>query len=279
MALLLAPERMRLLLLLLLFLASFATAKDKPKHKMALKDNLDAYWNMEQDPSTVSIWDKSGNGHHLTSSGLDGTSNPFAQSVTGKVGKGISLSFNTVTFASSYLDLLLTLYPGLDLDSKDFTVVAWFKPSRLGNIAILGSSAVKWFAKISSSGSEYYATVKIANGSNIVITDVPLEEGQWYFLAFGWHNSPDFGQYSWATVNLSDRVRVAQGPWSNDSPAFGITGVAGGGDPFDGVVDEVGIWSRRLSASELRELYNHGDGLPFEEWDVVPECEAIPCCD
>lgn len=35
------------------------------------------------------------------------------------------------------------------------------------------------------------------------------------------------------------------------------------GNNFDGLIDEVGIWDRALSAAEIGELYNSGDGLAY----------------
>jgi hypothetical protein len=33
--------------------------------------------------------------------------------------------------------------------------------------------------------------------------------------------------------------------------------------PFDGLIDEVGIWSRVLTAAEIAILYNGGSGITF----------------
>ena len=43
----------------------------------------------------------------------------------------------------------------------------------------------------------------------------------------------------------------------------GTTLNIGGGLYFNGKLDEVGIWSRDLSASEVTELYNAGAGLQY----------------
>ena len=33
---------------------------------------------------------------------------------------------------------------------------------------------------------------------------------------------------------------------------------------FDGIIDEVGLWNRALTGSEIPDLYNSGDGLPYD---------------
>jgi len=48
---------------------------------------------------------------------------------------------------------------------------------------------------------------------------------------------------------------------SSDSSTF--IGNAGTGRAADGYIDEVGIWNRALNSTEVAELYNSGDGLPY----------------
>jgi hypothetical protein len=38
---------------------------------------------------------------------------------------------------------------------------------------------------------------------------------------------------------------------------------------FDGTIDEVGIWNRSLSSSEVSELYNGGSGASYPFPDVL----------
>ena len=40
---------------------------------------------------------------------------------------------------------------------------------------------------------------------------------------------------------------------------------------FDGLIDEVGLWNRALTAEEVTKLYNDGKGLPYEVIEVSPE--------
>jgi len=36
------------------------------------------------------------------------------------------------------------------------------------------------------------------------------------------------------------------------------------GHAFDGLLDEVGIWDKALTSTEVSDLYNSGNGLPYE---------------
>ena len=39
---------------------------------------------------------------------------------------------------------------------------------------------------------------------------------------------------------------------------------------IDGIIDEVGIWSRALTSSEVTTLYNSGDGYSYDDFNVAP---------
>lgn len=45
-----------------------------------------------------------------------------------------------------------------------------------------------------------------------------------------------------------------------------VIGARGTGQETDGVLDEVGIWSRELSASDVTTLYNSGSGTPYGDF-------------
>lgn len=45
---------------------------------------------------------------------------------------------------------------------------------------------------------------------------------------------------------------------------------------FDGRVDELGVWNRSLTANEIAELYNSGDGLPYENFTGGGSPPATP---
>lgn len=255
----------------LLLLSSFGLlAKDKPQHRMALKDNLIAYWNMEQNPALFKVWDQSGNGNHLKGNNPLSSEGGVASGtlVPGIIGNGILLDD-----PSEYLEGGAT---SVHHTGTDYSVVIRFKAASLGNnVGILGSQ--NWSLRLLDSGSNSYVNLRIAGG-NLLHTDVPIIVNEWYMAAFGWHDHPTFGQFSWLTVNLSDRQRLARTAWTDNPSSFAI-GAISGGFPFVGVVDEAGIWRRRLDDSEIRALYNKGDGLPFEDYDTVTPCREITCCD
>lgn len=248
---------------LLFLLALCVCAEAKPKHKhhnMALADNLVGYWKMEQNPELFSIHDQSGNGNHLTGHG-----NPIL--VPGKVGQ--ALQFDGVT---QWLDMASNA--GINHNGGEMTGMVWFKPLSLAHGKLLIGS-VDWGVTIVQNGANFYVHVGIEDGG-FDITDVPLVVGEWYCLFFGWYESN--GEFSWGSMNLSDRVREFRTPWGDPVGAFKIAGNSAGGR-LNAVIDDVAIWRRNVPARELYQLYNKGKGLPFEEWDEAADCGKIDCCD
>lgn len=228
---------------------------------MALKSNLLAYWNFEQDPRLFPIHDQSGNGNHLI-----GHNSPTI--VAGKVGNAIQ--FNGT---NQWLDMASSA--GISHQGTEFTAFIWFKVLALAhNKNIVNNS--EWGASTVLSGGSHYVNVAVED-EDFNITDVPLEVGRWYFLALGWYGAN--GQFAWGSINLSDRVRESQSSLTAiPNSTFNV-----GGNPSSGwnniVIDEAAIWRRAVSAEELTEIYNDGDGLDFSEWDAVRTCKEIKCCD
>lgn len=253
-----------ILLLTLVLLPFCANAKDKAKHKMALKDSLAAYWNFEQNPALgFEIWDQTHNGNHLRPQSL-AASQPTL--VPGKIDNGTQIINGA--------QLKLQSNSGISHQGNSFTVCGWFQPQLLTTpLPILGDTEGEWLVQMEVSGADHYLRFRIepdGRDATINITDVPLIIGQWYFIAFGWYDHS--GSFAWASVNLSDKVRTelsAPLVTTLNPPLF----------QGESVFDEIGIWRRALTAQEIREIYNDGDGFPFEEWDVVTPCREITCCD
>lgn len=247
-------------ILLLLVLPFCLDAKPKWKHKhMSLKDGLAAYWDMEQNPALFPVHDQSGSGNHLT-----GVNAPTL--TTGKIGQGIE--FDGV---NQYLTLPSAA--GISHQGGEFTFGIWIKPLALlhfGTVAFNG----EWGIGMRLVGGSYYFNIAVEDEE--VTSTVPLVGGQWYFVALGWYNTN--GTFVWASVNLEPRLRAEQaGITPIPGNAFNISNAAS--FPFAFVADEAALWRRNVPASELYQIYNEGEGLPFEEWgDPVP-CRSIECCD
>lgn len=248
-----------ILLVLLLPFCLDAKPKHKHKHKMALTPDLVAHWDFEQNPALFPVHDQSGNGNHLT-----GVNAPSL--TTGLLGSGIE--FDGV---NQYLNLASAA--GISHQGDEFTAGLWIKPLSLVHFGHIASTT-EWGIGIRAVGSEYFLNIAVEDEE--ITSTVPLQVGQWYFVALGWYNSN--GVFAWASVNLEERLRVAQSSLTpSPSSAFNIGNA--GSFPVAFVVDEASIWRRNISASELYQIYNKANGLPFEEWGDPENCRSIECCD
>lgn len=255
-----------LIVLIVLSSALCAEAKKKSKHnRMALKDDLLAYYNFEQDPRLFLIWDQSGNGNHLTPEGSPPTT-------TGKIGLGVS--FNGLDQR-----LFKSTSNSISHAGGSFTATGWFKPASLIPLttpALFGNS--EWRVFLVQNGPNYHFEF-VGLDESLMITSVLVEVDQWYFLAMGYDAITGV---SWASVNLYNGKTTPQDtapvPVPNDPFVIGTS--PSSSYWAHGVVDECAIWiGRSLSDAELALIYNDGDGLAFTEWDKVKVCKEIKCCD
>lgn len=231
---------------------------------MALTDNLVAYWNMGQNPELFPVHDQTGNGNNLI-----GYNSPLL--VTGKLD-------NAIQFDGVNQFLSIASNSGFSHQGGEFTFFLWFKPEALAHQKVIATTT-EWGVLMLLSGGNYYISVDIEN-ETVIVTDVPLIVGEWYFIALGYRevNIAD-RSYVWASVNLSDRVREYQTGLTPAANVFSIAGTAAIGW-ISGVFDDAAFFRRSLTAQEIRAIYNNGDGLPFEDYDAPPiPCRKISCCD
>ena len=119
-----------------------------------------------------------------------------------------------------------------------------------------------------TSQEEYY-TIK-RNDTELTDTDIiatgdTIEFGKWYFLVMKFDAiTQSFAMY--LDGILVDTKTTPANPIPDTAPARTISvGYFNGTTAYDtgvidGVVDELGIWSRALSDAEVSELYNNGAG-------------------
>lgn len=254
-------------ILLALFCTFTLTAKDKEKHKMALKDSsLVAMWQFKDDPALYPVWDSAWpHANTMQAVGFDPALTPPGSLVDAKVGKGILVDggqFFRIAAGSA----------GVSHQGNPFTVPLWFKPTQLNQGAQLIANN-EWSIVTALDTGVFYFELTI-DGKILPVTNVPLVVGKFYFLAFGYREEGTISEV-WASVNLSERVTSAH---TLGGPSISAFLVGGGGAP--GIHDDMAIFRRTLSANELKTLYNGGNGLPFDEWDAAPKpCRSITCCD
>ena len=203
-----------------------------------------------------------------SSSGNDGTLKNMEDSdwVNGKVGLALEFDGN-----DEYLD---TPYEGIG-GSTDRTITAWIKFNgssvATGNSAVLGygdsnGSGKKWHIRLNTDSVDgQVGAIRTEIGGGYMVGSTVISDGEWHFVTsiFSGTNATDIEHYidgkleipsgsQLQTVNTDvvsgDPVTI--GSRFGTSPRF-----------FDGDIDDVRIYNRALSVTEICKLYELGDGV------------------
>jgi len=229
----------------------------------SLLTNLVSYWKLDH---------SSGNATDSVGSNTL-TNNNTATYATGKIGNGVDLEDGS----SQSLSVADGSQSGLD-PAGSFSISAWFKLESLPGASKyyqiickrdLGQAAddstsqyALWY---DNDGSRRLQFALRASGANEgVIHTATLNTAQWYHVVAVFTASTKIELFLDNTSVASDSTSV---PASivNTSLAFCIGKDSAGtaGQFFDGMIDEVGFWSKALSTTEIAALYNGGNGLSY----------------
>ncbi len=204
--------------------------------------NLISHWKL--DGNAI---DNSGNGNNGTVYGAVPTSDRFGNANS-------AMSFNGV---NNYI----TVPDSASLKPNQITMSAWIKPAQLSGYMDIVSKyyANGYYLRILDS-SLYSARIDFfaAGDSNATGTEVPANI--WSHVV-----STYDGTYQKVYINgvLKDS-KSGMGPAiSNVSNPLTIGALTGGGDYFSGAIDDVRVYNRALSQTEVQSLYATG-GTPSE---------------
>jgi hypothetical protein len=211
---------------------------------MALTDNLVGYWKL----------DDSGD-DEISTNDLTLTNGSY---VTGKINNGADFTGASNSYAT-FTTKLSTVW-----DSA-YTITMWVNAATLdttnGNVLLWPGDRNQQHI-INNIEKKLEITTYDGTAASTVGTTV-FSTGTWYFIAFQrisgtegkvWVNGADDTSTTKAMRNpagtLTQDFRLAS---RQDATAAN----------FDGIIDEVGIWSRALSSTEISTLYNSGNGLAY----------------
>lgn len=217
---------------------------------MALTDNLVSYYELEESSGTTAT------DSHGTNDGTYSGNLPTA--VTGKIG-------NAQDGDGSNSDLI-TVSDTNDLDlSGDFTIAYWVNFDATGL-----SEGVLAKGNLNDGGAAGYSLYKPTNDFMRLIlrdgTNQDLIEGSTTNISSGtWYHFVATRSGSDVTLYLngsSDGTGTSSLDPSNTDDLTMFNDIDGSFS-FDGQLDEVGIWTRALTAQEVSDLYNNGNGLAY----------------
>jgi len=233
---------------------------------MALSDNLVAYYKCD-DGSGTTATDATGNGHDgtLAASGVGWTG-------SGKVNGGL-------TFSGSGNGVVIPDSAALDGLSA-MTIAGWYKPtSNAIGQAVSKNTSISTQTPFETqfwNDGNVYCNFNI-NGNFYGSTFHAYTAGAWVHVVQT-YDSATKQIKMYINGSLVQTVTTAGGNVKSNSSALYL-GSSGGNGPFNGLIDEVAIWSRALSGTEISTLYNGGSGvtypLPFTGTATQPATARI----
>jgi hypothetical protein len=221
-------------------------------------DNLISWWKLDVDHNDNRAWDSSGQGNHPY---LQGTN--FFHSTYSTAG----ISGNALSFDGSTHKIYLNFDSHMDFERTDaFSIFCWIKTSNADSYIIskmINSSQTGYYmATFNSTGK---LTVSLANTSNtnelreVTTTADELDDNQWHHVGFTYDGSSSSAGLKLYIDGQEKTTDITYDTLSstilNDDKAYLGIRDGLGTDRFAGQMDDIRIYNKVLSASEIQELY------------------------
>lgn len=211
--------------------------------QFTLQDSLIAYY-----PFTGNTQDQSGNGNHATNNGASLTSDRFGH-------PNCAYDFNGT---SDYITTAKTF------DFEYRTISVWINADTTARTGLPGNQNEFW-AFSQDAGSLTYGSAFLrinqgvmsgrSGGESSIYNYGNVNQNKWYHVAMVRDGSKTY--YYWDGNYISSGNSGSAGSTSNPNPIFVIgSGRTTSSQFFDGKIDDLRIYNRALSGSEINDLYN-----------------------
>lgn len=236
---------------------------------MALTDNLISYWKLDESSgnaadahgsntltnnnTTPFVAAKLNNGADLES----GSSQFF--SITDASQSGLDLAGTTLSFSFwiKHESFYTSLGGGMSILSKDDSNQRQYTVSTRNNDGSGEARKIRFsvFSSLTTNARDEYETT----------TQISVDT--WYHVVFTFNGASTGIIYLNGTSDYSQITSTFSGSIQDGTSRFELgSGGWGGQTYFDGIIDEVGIWSRDLTSAEVTQLYNSGTPLPYSSF-------------
>ena len=248
-------------LLLALVVTLPAQAKTPAPADTTLLDDLLAYWSLDESSGTR--YDS--HTRDVDLSDYDGTTG-----VTGVVGDAAFLDRDEGT-NGSYLNASATLADTLSMGTGDYAIAFWARIDSIisNNMGLvhMGSGGVSGASVYTGSNGRIHATMR--DDASQLRADASYDWasnlGTWIFIVANYDRDGDLTIYVDGVDKGSTDISAKQD--SSIMMNVGLTLAYRESERLHGALDELGIWGRSLTQSEITWLYNSGNGRSYG--DVV----------
>lgn len=219
----------------------------------AISDNLISYWKMDE----------------ASGSALDAHSTNELTEFSGTIASASGKISNARDFEEADTENVQRAdNAALSTGDIDFTFTLWVNPESLpvNNIVLSKDTfAIREYGFYYNGGLRWYVFGPASEYSEV--NGGTLSLSTWAFVVV-WHDATadEIG----ISINDGTPVTDPHTAGVRDSTAsFVIGSRSDGTNYYDGLVDEVGFWKRKLSAGEITQLYNSGNGLAYKFGEQV----------
>ena len=232
---------------------AYAGTFNKPTNLLSISTGLVGWWTFDGKNMVSNVADSSGQGNHGNLNGQTSTT-----TVPGKLGQALSFDGSNDYVALGDVN---------DLSgSQGVTVSAWVRPSAIGTNGILWrgeSSVTKAYSLFLLSTDEIrFRVTTTSTGSEtsaaLDTTTSPISTlNQWYHIAGIYSDSDDTMRIYVNGSQVVSNGALASGVLA-DGAFIETIGSSNTSNLFNGSLDDVRIYNRALTATEVRQLYNLG---------------------
>lgn len=224
-----------------------------------LNTNLDNYYKLDESSGTIIDSIENNNG----------TYNGALYSQTGKLGTSIGFdgTDDKIAISAAVLD-----------GSTNFTINAWAATDDngyRGEVFSVGSSSSTdpFILLRMDNDAKAVGYIQSDNQNNIALRGTTsFTNGVFYMLTLTWDATTETATLYVNNNSEDSDTDTALNTFTLDKSSIGCLGRTTDALFFDGEIDEVGIWNRKLTHTEIGQLYNNGIGITY----VAPSGDNNP---
>ncbi len=225
----------------------------------SLEANMISWWPMNL--SSGDVFDSLGN--------ATGTNNGTTRGVAGKINNSFSFT------ASEDDNVVVGDDATFDFEGDvEFSISAWVFPDSLPANSFIFAHDINGIRQYGAGIQSGKATVEINGGAPQVTGNTTINTTAWHHIVWVF-KSDDVLIYVNGSFDNRAGSRTSINAGTPDFKAIIGARQHTVNNPFDGKIDEVVVWNRTISASEVTNLYNENRGCTFQLCDAPPDDNPV----